>query len=462
MRRSASCPHHPFLSGTNMHTSTPPADSRSNRHQIRSLLESVRRRTHNMVDPLSWDEVHKQFDSIMSPVVWDIGHVGNFEEYWLLREIDGRDAHDSAYDEMYDPFDNPRFSRGDLPLLDRDAAYAYLADVRADAFELLAKTNFDPDAPLLRDGYIYAMVLQHEAQHQETILQALDLRQDLEPYVVAADRRLARTARQVDDEERVSIPQGRFTMGTDDRFAAYDNERPAHSVHVGAFSIDKFPATARRYAAFIGDRGYEREDLWTAEGWEWLRAAGEGAPQGWIPDLGGGWLIRRFGHVRPLDPMEPVQHVSFHEAQAFAAWAGARLPTEPEWEKAAAWDEAAQGTRTYPWGEAPASPALANLDHDHWGPALVGSYPMGASAYGVEQLLGDTYEWTSCWFDGYAGYATFPYPEYSEVFFGEHCRVLRGASWATSPKVARNTFRNWDFAARRQIMSGIRLAWDVA
>jgi iron(II)-dependent oxidoreductase len=426
-----------------MSTSTHDKPTTPAKESLARELSRVRTRTHTMVDPLSNDDVHKQFNPIMGPVVWDVGHVGNFEEYWLLREVGGLPAHDEAYDEMYNPFDNPRWSRGELPLLDRDEAYEYIAQVRAEAFDLLRSTELDPEAPLLRDGYVYNMVLQHEAQHQETVLQALDLRDDLDPYPIAAGRRLPEP-RRVDDTARVEIPAGPFSMGTDDTTFAYDNERPAHLVDVARFSIDKYPTTVRRFAEFMSAGGYEREDLWSRDGWTWLTEQGHTSPQGWIPDLGGGWLVRRFGHIRPLDPMEPVQHVSYHEAEAFARWAGGRLPTEPEWEKAAAWDPAAGRSRTYPWGEAQPTADHANLD-----------------AYGVEQMLGDTYEWTTSWFDGYPGYTSFPYPEYSEVFFGDDYRVLRGASWATSPDVARNTFRNWDYAIRRQIMSGVRLAWDI-
>ena len=425
-------------------------------------LSKVRGRTQAMVDPLDYDDVHKQFDSIMSPVVWDVGHVGNFEEYWLLREIGGRRAHDEAYDQMYDPFDNPRWVRGNLPLLDLEEAYEYIAEVRGEALDLLRATELEPDAPLLRDGYVYNMVVQHEAQHQETVLQALDLRADLKPYVMASNRSLPAPRRRVDDTERVVVAAGSFLMGTDDQTSAYDNERPRHRVDLPAFAIDRYPVTARRYGAFMADAGYERRDLWTAEGWGWVNEEGHQSPQGWIRDLGGGWLVNRFGHISPLDPSEPVQHVSFHEAAAFAEWEGGRLPTEAEWEKAAAWNPAQDTSRTYPWGEAAPSRVRANLDHIHWGPVSVGAYPRGASAYRAEQMLGDTYEWTTTWFDGYPGYTTFPYPEYSEVFFGTDYRVLRGASWATSSEVARNTFRNWDHPMRRQVMAGIRLVWDAA
>jgi len=168
-----------------------------------------------------------------------------------------------------------------------------------------------------------------------------------------------------------------------------------------------------------------------------------------------------FNRVDELDPRELVEHISFFEAEAFAAWCGGRLPSEQEWEKAAAHDPATGTSRPFPWGDAAPGPALANVDRALWGPSLVGSYPQGASALGVEHLLGDSYEWTTSDFEPYPGYTTFPYPEYSEVFFGGDWKVLRGASWATRRGVARTTFRNWDHPYRRQIFSGVRVAYDV-
>ena len=212
--------------------------------------------------------------------------------------------------------------------------------------------------------------------------------------------------------------------------------------------------------AFIAAGGYARAELWSEDGRAWLRDVGHTTPQGWIPDIGGGWLVRRFGRVAPLDPAEPVAHVSFHEAEAFATFEGGRLPTEAEWEKAAAWDPTTGASSRYPWGDGAPTVDRTNLGLVGWGPSPIGSYPRGASPLGVEQLVGDIYEWTTSPFDGYPGYTTFPYPEYSEVFFGGDYRVLRGASWATSMQVARNTFRNWDHPIRRQIFAGMRLAWD--
>lgn len=431
------------------------------RRRIAADLAFYRDRTKKIISSLNDDDLHLQHDSIMSPLVWDVGHVGNFEEFWLLREIDGRPAHDVHYDDMYNPFDNPRWTRGDLQLLDRTEAVDYIDEVRGDALSILKTIELDPNEPLLHDGYVFNIVIQHEAQHHETILQALDLRDNLAPYPLAV-RPLVSSTRSVDDTARIVIDGGPFTMGTDDTTEAYDNERPSHEIEVDSFAIDTFPVTNRRYGEFIDADGYERSDLWTAEGWEWRRGVDVDAPQGWSRKLGGGWLVRRFGHVLDLDLTEPVQHVSFYEAEAFARFVGGRLPTEAEWEKAATWGPDATEPNLYPWGNGQPSASLANVGQTWWGPASVGAYAAGASAYGVEQMLGDVYEWTSSTFDSFPGFCSFPYAEYSEVFFEDHeYRVLRGASWATSLEVTRNTFRNWDYRARRQIFSGIRLAWGV-
>jgi gamma-glutamyl hercynylcysteine S-oxide synthase len=448
-------------------SSTRPADGTAaagDRRALADLLTRARERTLGLVDPLGDDDVHGQYVEFMSPLVWDVGHVGNFEELWLVRELTGRPADDPERDLLYNPFEQPRWVRGELPLPPRDETLAYLTEVRAEVLEVLRTVQLDPHEPLLADGFVYRMLTQHEAQHQETMLQALGMRHDLAPYAPLAHQRDAarRPGRDVDDEERVVVPGGPTVMGTDAAGWTYDNERPAHVVDVATFAIDRFPVTCRRWAAFVADGGYERPELWTTPGWAWLEEAGHVAPQGWLPDARGGWLLRRYGVTAPLDPSEPVQHVSFFEAEAFAAWAGARLPTEHEWERAARFDPTDPSRpRTHPWGEVPAGPEHANVGLRHLGPQPVGSYPAGASALGVEQLAGDVYEWTSSPFEGYPGFEAFPYPEYSEVFFGGDYRVLRGSSWSIAVLFARATYHNWDHPYRRQLMAGVRLAHDV-
>jgi iron(II)-dependent oxidoreductase len=254
----------------------------------------------------------------------------------------------------------------------------------------------------------------------------------------------------------VLVPGGPFTMGTDHDPWALDNERPAHVVDVGPFSIDRFPVTNGEYTSFVADGGYTDPRWWTSAGWEWRGSAGLLRPQFW--DGHGG--RDRFGVVDALVASEPVQHVCWYEADAYARWVGKRLPTEAEWEKAASWTP--DGVkRRWPWGDDPPTPAHANLGQRHFGPTPLGSYPAGASAWGVEQLIGDVWEWTSSDFAPHPGFASFPYREYSEVFFGPEYKVLRGGSWATDPVAMRSTFRNWDFPIRRQIFAGFRCARSV-
>jgi gamma-glutamyl hercynylcysteine S-oxide synthase len=257
----------------------------------------------------------------------------------------------------------------------------------------------------------------------------------------------------------VLVPGGPFVLGVDaaDEPFSLDNERPAHWVDVPAFRIGRVPVTNAEYARFVADGGYDRPRWWSARGWAHRQEAGLERPQFWGPD----GTRTRFGVVEELPPDEPVQHVTWFEAEAYAAWAGARLPTEVEWEKAAVWDPSTGRRRRFPWGSTEPGPAVANLGGAALRPAPVGAYPAGASAYGVEHLMGDVWEWTSSAFRPWPGFRPMLYATYSEPFFGGDHRVLRGGSWAVAPSILRPSFRNWDHPFRRQIFSGIRLAWDV-
>jgi iron(II)-dependent oxidoreductase len=246
-------------------------------------------------------------------------------------------------------------------------------------------------------------------------------------------------------------------MGDPGRWFAYDNERPRHEQHLPAFEIDRLPVTNGDFMEFVGDSGYSRPELWTPAGWWFARGAGLERPLYWEAD----GSERRFDRVADIDPARPVMHVSWYEADAFARWAGKRLPTETEWEKAAAWGPYASGPRRQPWGDDPPSHEVANLDQTAFGPAPAGAYPDGASAYGVLGMVGDAWEWTATDFGAYPGFRSYPYEEYSALFFGEGYKVLRGGSWATRTRVIRNTMRNWDLPERRQIFAGFRCARDT-
>jgi iron(II)-dependent oxidoreductase len=429
------------------------------RKAIASLLDEARARTLMLVDGLSDEDLHRQHDPLMSPIIWDLGHIAHFEELWLTRNLDGP-IEFSEMPGMYNPFEHPRSARASLALPSLANLRDRMTAIREEVLERLETVDFDTDNPLLRDGYVYHMVLQHEYQHNETILQTLQLKQG-EPYHPPMRREHPQwSASSADVVGRfVAVPDGDFIIGTDDTAAAYDNERPQHRVHLSTFLMGATPVTNGEFAEFIQAGGYRDERLWSPAGRSWLAKDGAVAPGFWEGGEGS-WTVREMDETARLDPLKPVCHVSYHEAEAFATWSDARLPTEIEWEVAAsATPDAHQ--RTFPWGEAPCTPDLANVDQLAFGTAPVGLYAANVSAFGCHGMIGDVWEWTSSDFAGYPGFRSFPYREYSEEFFGPEYRVLRGGSWATRPGAIRNTFRNWDFPIRRQIFSGFRLARDA-
>jgi gamma-glutamyl hercynylcysteine S-oxide synthase len=366
-------------------TSPEPAVGTPAKEALVAGLEEARRRTEQLLAPLTETELQEQVSPLQSPLVWDLAHIGFFEELWLLRAAGGSEPLLAKGEELYDAFQHSRDERAELPLLDPAAAWRYLGDVRGRALEILERVDLESDERLLRNGFVYGMVIQHELQHQETMLQTLQLRDapydcpfpDEPPAAVAGER---------------LVEAGPFAMGTDEEAWAYDNERPAHERELPAFRISLFPVTNAQFSEFVADGAGEPPEFWRR--------------------VDGGWERRRFGRWEPVPPDEPVRHVDWNQASAYARWAGKRLPSEPEWEKA--------------------RPAAAGV-----------------------------WEWTSSDFDPYPGFEAFPYDEYSDVFYGDEYKVLRGASWATHPLVARPTFRNWDFPIRRQIFSGLRLAEDA-
>jgi iron(II)-dependent oxidoreductase len=309
--------------------------------------------------------------------------------------------------------------------------------------------------PLVEHAFAFGMIAQHEQQHDETMLATHQLRVGA-PVLHAPDPPRGRRL----PTAEVLVPAGEFTMGTSTEPWALDNERPAHSDHTRAFFIDTAPVTYRAYLAFIDAGGYDEPRWWSAAGWTHRIRAGLSAPK-YVERDGDTWRRLRFGVREPVPLDEPVMHVCFYEAEAFAAWAGKRLPTETEWEKAARFEPASSRSRRYPWGEDDPGPEQANLGQRHLRAAEVGAYPAGASPLGAEQLIGDVWEWTASDFTPYPGFVAFPYREYSEVFFGTDYKVLRGGSFGTDPVACRGTFRNWDYPIRRQIFAGFRCARDA-
>jgi iron(II)-dependent oxidoreductase len=417
-----------------------------------AALEEARQRTLALVASVSDDDLERVYSTLMSPLVWDLGHIAAFEDLWLLHRYEGRPLLRDDLADVYDAFETPRAGRGELPFLGPAQAREYLDEVRSRTLEVI-------EAQGVGDGFVHEMVIRHEHQHDETMLQTLQLAR-LTDYT-PPQRLIAPSAPTPAPSglELIEIPAGECTLGAPQAGFAYDNERPRHHTDVRGYLIGNTPITNGSYLTFVEGGGYQRREWWSDEGWAWKEQYDISRPGQWTADLRAEW---RLGLLEPLDPHRPVVHVSWFEADAFARAFGARLPTEVEWEKAATWDQEQGGSRPFPWGDDPPIPGVhANVDHGGCGPAPAGAYPAGASPYGCLGMIGDVWEWTASEFDGYPGFSAYPYREYSEVFFGRCYKVLRGGSWATRARVITPTFRNWDFPQRRQIFSGFRIAKDV-
>jgi iron(II)-dependent oxidoreductase len=360
---------------------------------IAELLAEARRCTLELIEPLDDEQLNTVYSPILSPLAWDLGHIANFEELWLVQTIADREPMHGELGRFYDAIENPRKTRGELPILRDVELRSYMADVRERTLEVLDWVEVGPEAedPLLREGFVYEMLLAHEHQHNETMLQLLQMVAGYEP-----PRPFGTSAMTLAGPEMVTIAAGIHEIGASDRGFAYDNERQRHGVELADFEIDRTAAANSSYMQFMEETGAQ-------------------APMYWERDGEGGWVSTAMGRRAPIEPDHPVIHVSWEQADAFARWAGKRLPTEQEWEA-----------------------AQSELD-----------------------ATGQAWEWTSSHFLPYPGFAAFPYSEYSEVFFGAEYRVLRGSSWATHSHVARPSFRNWDLPQRQQIFAGIRCARDA-
>ena len=423
-------------------------------NEISATLERARAATKALLKPLPDEVLVAPVGHDQPSLIWDYALIAYFEELWLLRNVKGDPPIPSGHEEIYTALRHGHGANAKLPILRPAAVRAYAEDVRSRVLEALEHIDLDAPNALLRNGFVFGLVAQHELQQQEAMLEALQLRTDLEYPVL----RSSAPDRAPGGPSEIRVPAGPFVVGAVDEPWAYDNELATHEVELRSFWIDRAPVTNGEFAKFMEDKGYRSKRLWSSEGWEWRTREDAEAPLYWEQG-DDGWERIRFGRREPVPPGEPVQHVSWHEAEAFARWAGKRLPTELEWERAAGWHDH-EGKFRYPWGQEWMG-FEASLDHRRFSPAPVGSYAGGVSPVGCVQMGGDVWEWTSSHFQPYPGFLAFPYPECSEVFFGDAYRVLRGGSWATDGLVARTSFRSWDLPGRRQMFAGFRCARDA-
>jgi iron(II)-dependent oxidoreductase len=426
-------------------------------------LEAARAQTLALVACLGDAQLDRAFSPLMSPLIWDLGHIAAYEDLWLGQRHAGVPLLRADLAERYDAFETPRAARVELDYLRGDDCRAYMTAVRDRVRRIALRDG-------VGEGLLHELVIRHERQHNETMLQTLNLARlsDWRAPNSSAEPVAAPGATPPSGLDLVAVPAGEFVLGAGEGGFAFDNERPAQTAELPAFSIGRTAVTNGDWLEFVRDGGYERRDWWSDEGWAWLAQEGVRQPLNWLGDARSStpreWRLQLSG-AEELHLARPVVHISWYEADAFARARGVRLPTELEWEKAATWDWDADADadrkRPYPWGaQAPALEHANLIERGLWGAAAADAHIAGAAPCGALGMIGDVWEWTASPFEGYPGFRAHPYREYSEVFFGDGHRVLRGGSWATSARVATPTFRNWDYPQRRQIFAGLRVARD--
>lgn len=425
------------------HFSTPtlPAQQPHNisalRDTLRQQMQRCRAATLRLFegDDLFRQQAHPDF----SPSGWHLGHIGYTESLWLRERLAGLPPADHRV--LFAQDGLPKAERQNLPAI--AIIQAYLAHIRQDVLDYLEQ------APLERQARLWWFLLQHESQHGETIamvhwLQRRDNQAVPQPPALPGHGQPLATP----EAQMVQIPAGPFSMGSDDPWVGLDNEGPAHLCPVAEYWIDRYPVTCRQYRQFMDAGGYQTSRWWSPEGWQWRQQRQISQPLYWQDG--------------PPWDNSPVYGVSWYEADAYARYAGKRLPTEAEWEKAALWSPVTGRSQPYPWGAASPAAHHGNYGHRLGAPTPVNAFPAGASPSGCMDMLGNVWEWTSSPFLPYDKFKAYPYQGYSQTYFDGDHYVLRGGSWATQQWCLRPTFRNWYTREVRQLFCGFRCVRNAA
>lgn len=436
---------------------------------IVALYESVRAQTMQIVAPLEIEDYVIQTAEFMSPPRWHIGHTSWFFETLLEKFQPGYQIYSPEFlfyfNSYYEGFgariERPKRGTKSRPTVKATVAYRNHVDEQMLAFlESLNGVNAESVLALVRLG------LEHEMQHQELLVYDIKhlLCDQYQPRINPAP------ASSVIVEGAVEIEGGLFWLGYGPQSGsptvkegsfAFDNEKPAHQVFLQNYALDRALVTNANFLEFMRDKGYDDYRWWFSEGWEIVNKEQWRAPMYWeLHD--GEWMIRDFTGLHPAAGKgnEPVSHVSFFEASAFAKWAGKRLPTEGEWEKAATFDPATGERRAFPWGNQAPDSARANLlENGIWTPAAVGAFPVGENSFGCHQMIGDVWEWTTSDYVPYPGFKS-EFDEYNDKWFVNQ-KVLRGGSYATPQSHIRSSYRNFFHAHERWMVSGFRCANDL-
>ncbi|QLH10652.1 ergothioneine biosynthesis protein EgtB [Nitrosarchaeum sp. AC2] len=427
----------------------------TNVEENKSLLEQfkeTRNRTLELVKTLEKDDFIVQTAFFTSPVKWHVGHVSWIYEAIMSKINNKYEFYSKEFSEYlnsyYQQFGVPH-DKGKRGIISRptiEQIFQYFNTISQRVNHLIESDSLNDNAiKLIITG------LHHECQHQELLV--YDLQHLLAEQYRPIKKNEMPKSKSI-EQKSVQIKGGIYTMGYNGNEYCYDIELPEHKVYLENYSIDVFPITNEQYLKFIEDGGYDTYKHWLSDGWEKVKENDWKSPMYW-EKIDGQWKVRDFLGTRKLNPKEPVCHVSYYEADAYCKWAGKRLPTEAEWEKAACWNEEKQQKTIFPWGnESPTEQNANLLESYHWGCTEIGSYPNGVSSSGCHQMIGDVWEWTASEFTGYPGFRS-GFDEYNDKWFTNQ-KVLRGGSFGTPKMSIRGSYRNFFRLDERWLFSGFR------
>ena len=421
------------------------------------LFSNVRAKTLELVKTLEKDDFIVQTAPFMSPPKWHLGHVSWLFEVVLEKTSKNHQFHsdelkdylNSYYNQFGKPQDKGRRGTKARPTLDQILDYFGIVTNKV--------THFLKKEPLDETTYsLYMLGINHEWQHQELLV--YDLKHLLLDQYQPVKQEPLPIIDPPKSGQSVKIDKGLYTMGYSGDQFCYDVELPEHKVYLNDYRIDLFPVSNKEYMQFIDDGGYKDFKYWLSDGWDVKTKNKWEAPLYWEKEKGH-WIVRDFLGRQNNHLDEPVSHVSYYEADAYCRWAGKRLPSEAEWEKAACWNEDKQQKMLFPWGNKDPSTTHANLlETNLWNPSALGSYNKGKSYYGCQQMIGDVWEWTSSEFSGYPGFKTH-FAEYNDKWFAGQ-KVLRGGSFATPQLSIRASYRNFFRLDDRWQIAGFRCVSD--
>ena len=429
--------------------------------QKNSLLleqfKETRNRTLELVKNLEKDDFVVQTASYMSPPKWHIGHVSWIYEAIMSKLDKNYEFHSKEFSEYlnsyYQQFGVPhdKALRGITSRPTIDEIFQYFNTINQKVEKFIQSREFnDDEEKLIVTGF------HHECQHQELLV--YDLQHLLaDEYLPVRKNEIK--IQQEKQKNFVEIKGGLYTMGYNGTKYCYDIELPEHKTYLENFKIGIFPITNKEYLEFMQDGGYETYKHWLSDGWEKVKSNKWNSPMYW-EKINDEWYVRDFLGIRKINLNEPVCHVSYYEADAYCKWAGKRLPTEGEWEKAACWNEEKQEKMLFPWGnESPTVEKCNLLEAYQWGTTEIGTYPDGISPSGCQQMIGDVWEWTSSEFTGYPGFKS-GFDEYNDKWFTNQ-KVLRGGSFGTPKMSIRGSYRNFFRLDERWLFSGFRCVEDI-